>query len=98
MNPNDDQLEFTIKHLDLLLEVKHTFINKSVFVYGGDNGFCAETIRRFGASSVTCWNVVDRDFAEEYYPKIIYDDVGASLKYDITVLMQGVETFENKYN
>ena len=96
MNPNDDQLEFTIKHLDLLLEVKHTFINKSVFHYGGDNGFCAETIRRFGAKEVTCSNVVNRDFSEEYYPEIIYDDVGASLKYDITVLMQGVETFENQ--
>lgn len=93
MNPNDDQLEFTIKHLDLLLEVKHTFINKSVFHYGGDNGFCAETIRRFGAKAVTCQNVIEKDFAEEYYPEI---NAGASLEYDITVLMQGFETFENQ--
>lgn len=96
MNHNDDQLEFTIKHLDLLAEVKHTFRNKSVFDFGGDNGYRAETIRRFGASEVTCWNFVDRDFAEEYYPNLISNDVGANLQYDVTVIMQDFEHCTNQ--
>lgn len=96
MNPNDDQLEFTIKHLDLLAEVKHTFRNKSVFDYGGDNGYRSETIRRMGAKTVTCYNVVNQDFAEEYYPDLIMNDVGASLQYEVSVLMEGLEYYKNQ--
>ena len=96
MNPNDDQLEFAIKHLDLLFQVRHTLKDKSVFDFGGDNGYRAETIRRMGAKTVTCYNFVDRDFAEEYYPNLILNDVGARFEYDVTVVMQGLEHYTDQ--
>jgi hypothetical protein len=97
MNVNDEQLEFWIKHLDLLEAVKHSFKNKTVLNYGCDNGFLAENIRRFGASSVTARNLTYQDFAHCYFPNITINNDDQVLPYDIVVLM-GTEYFTDHFN
>ena len=97
MNVNDEQLEFWIKHLDLLEAVKHSFKNKTVLNYGFDDGFLAENIRRFGASSVTARNLTYQDFAHCYFPNITINNDDQVLPYDIVVIM-GTEYFTDHFN
>jgi len=89
MNPNDDQLDFTNRSIDLLSKHKHIFSEKNVLDYQSSNGFTAEMIRTWGAKSVTARIAQDnmRSFSKKYLPKV---DVVTQVsgEYDVIVLTE----------
>ena len=98
MNPNDDQLNFNNRHLDLLSKHRSVFKDKHVLDYYGLNGFQADIFRSWGANPVST-RILDknmRKFAHEYFPNItVIDQI--SQNYDVIVIC-GNSNFELEYN
>lgn len=89
MNPNDDQLDFNNRSIDLLSKHKHIFSGKNVLDYQSINGFTAEIIRTWGAKSVTAKIEQNnmQSFSKEYLPKVnIVSQVSG--EYDVIVLTE----------
>jgi len=96
MNPNDDQLNFSNRHLDLLSKHRNVFKDKHILDYYGLNGFPADIFRSWGAKSASA-RILDENmckFAHEYFPNItVIDQI--SQNYDVIVIC-GNSEFQNE--
>jgi len=96
MNPNDDQLNFSNRHLDLLSKHRNVFKDKHILDYYGLNGFPADIFRSWGAKSASA-RILDENmckFAHEYFPNItVIDQI--SQNYDVIVSC-GNSEFQNE--
>jgi hypothetical protein len=96
MNPNDQQLNFVNRNLDLLSKHKHLYLARTVCAVASDNGFTSHYVKKWGASQVTAC-ILDQNnsnYAKEYFSDI---DVISTLTgtYDIFICL---DKFEEQTN